>query len=403
MPPSNRPIHRLRRSAAAVATGVVGVVVAGGALAGISADRDDRTSAQAAASSSPSSGTSPSSAASTGGASTTPAAPTGGDATTGTTGSTDLPPPRTKETVTIALGGDTQSHGVAGSLLTEGLGEVGKELAAADLAMVNLETVVAESSAGLHPQDKPFTFVAPPRILDVLREQGVDVVTAANNHGMDFGAEGLRRMLAVTASNPLPVIGIGKDADQAYAPWATTVRGRSVVVFGASDVLDPHLNWTAGPDKPGMAYLDTPGGLERLEAGVRAARAKDPDAVILAYLHWGSERVRCPKPRQVELATRLSAAGANAVVGSHAHIQQTTDTVGSTAVAYGLGNFVFGSGSGVQRKTGVLTLTVPPRGTPTMAWSPALIEGGLPRHLTGSARTAALADFAALDQGCPAR
>lgn len=305
-------------------------------------------------------------------------------------------------TITFAVAGDTQAYGSAAAINTTGLGATGQVLAAADISMVNLETVVASDSSGLQRQRKQFTFLTSPTILTSLQRAGVDIVSAANNHGMDYGQPGLQRMLAVKQSSPVPILGIGSDAEQAYQPLTTTVKGRHVVVFAASDVLDPSLNWTATDTQPGMAYLDTPGGVERVEAGIKAARANDPSAAILVFLHWGSERRRCPSARQQELAQRFATAGANAVVGSHAHILQPTTTIGDTAVAFGLGNFVFGSGSGTSRQTGVLTLTIPAQGATTMAWSPALISGGLPKLLTGDAKQEALQRIADLDQGCGA-
>lgn len=304
--------------------------------------------------------------------------------------------------LTINVAGDTQAYGPAEAIDTQGLGATGRVLGDADLSMVNLETVVADSSAGLVAQPKQFTFVTDPRILTVLKDTGVDVVTSANNHGMDYGQEGLRRMLLVKDRHILPMLGIGHDADEAYQPFTTQVRGRRVVVFGASDVLDPTLNWTATATRPGMAYLDTPGALERLEAAVRQQRAADPNAAILVFLHWGHERVRCPTDRQQLIARGLSDAGATAVVGSHAHIQQPTATVGHTAVAYGLGNFVFGSGQGDQRRTGVLTISVPASTstTPTLRWTPAEISGGLPHLLQGQAKQQAIDEFDNLGQGC---
>lgn len=303
--------------------------------------------------------------------------------------------------ITLAFAGDTQAHGVAGRVNEHGLGEAGRVLAQADLAMVNLETVVAEDTSGLVPQPKPFTFVTDPRILTTLRQSGVDVVTVANNHGMDFGQEGMARMLRVKASSPLPMVGLGKDEREAWAPWVTSVRGRRVVVLGATDVLDAHLDWKATATAPGLAKVKDDSGMAGLLEGVRAARASGPDTVVVVYLHSGIEKQRCPTPRQRETARLLSAAGATVVVGSHAHITQTTTRVGETAVAYGLGNFVFGSGSPETTETGVLTVSVPSAGPPALAWSPARIEGGLPRLLHGAERDRGLRRWERRGEGCP--
>lgn len=377
--------HQVRRTRRAASLGLGGLLVAGLASGGLAlADLwtgDDVP--QAATSSRPASRAQ---------------APTAGASSTrpAERSSTTYPP------LTIAVAGDTQAYGVAGRINEVGLGATGKLLARADLAIVNLETVVAADRAGLRPEPKPFTFVTGPTILHTLKAEGVDVVTAANNHTMDFGEEGMRRMLEVKASSPVPMVGLGKDDTEAWAPWTTEVKGRKVLVFGATDVLDSHLDWKAGPGKPGLAKVKDEAGFAKLVEGVKAARAADPDAVILVYLHSGIELQRCPTPRQIYTDAELAKAGASVVIGSHAHITQTTTTVGSTAVAYGMGNFVFGSGRTETRSTGVLTVTVPSRGTPTMAWDPALITGGLPRLLSGDERERALREWDSRGEGCSA-
>lgn len=303
--------------------------------------------------------------------------------------------------ITLAFAGDVQAHKSAGRINEEGLGETGKVLAAADLAMINLETVVADDLAGLSPQPKPFTFATTPKILDSLKNEGVDVVTAANNHTMDFGDEGMRRMLEVKQDSPVPMVGLGKDDAEAWAPWTTEVKGRKVVVFGATDVLDAHLDWKAAPGKRGLAKVKDEEGFTKLLDAVRQARAASSDDAIVVYLHSGSELVQCPTERQQETSRRLAEAGADVVIGSHAHILQTTGTRGNTAIAYGMGNFVFGSGAEQTRATGVLTVTVPGgQGAPTTDFAPARITKGLPELLDGAAKDEAMARWKGLGQAC---
>ncbi|MEL4358466.1 MULTISPECIES: CapA family protein [unclassified Luteococcus] len=303
--------------------------------------------------------------------------------------------------ITLAFAGDVQAHNSAGRINDVGLGETGKILAKADLAMLNLETVVAEDRTGLKPQPKPFTFATGPKILDSLKKEGVDVVTAANNHTMDFGDEGMKRMLAVKATSPVPMVGLGKDDAEAWAPWTTEVKGRKVVVFGATDVLDEHLDWKAGPNKPGLAKVKDDEGFTKLLDGVKKARAASPDDVVVVYLHSGTELVKCPTPRQQQTMKDLAAAGADVVIGSHAHILQPTATQGNTAIAYGMGNFVFGSGGPQTRPTGVLTVTIPAgQGAGRMTFNPARVTNGLPQLLTGAERDAALKSWEGLGKGC---
>lgn len=303
--------------------------------------------------------------------------------------------------ITIAFAGDTNAVGAAKRINEVGLGATGKVLAAADVSVVNLETVVAEDRRGLTPEPKKYTFATGPEIVSTMQGEGVDVLTAANNHGMDFGEEGMRRMLDFKARSPIPIIGIGADEEEAWAPWETEVDGRQVFVFGATDVLERHLDWKAGPDQLGVAKIRDTDGLEKLLDAVKTARAGDADAAIAVYLHAGIELERCATPRQQELAVRLANAGADVVVQSHAHRLQAVATLGETAVSYGMGNFVFGAKKDETRATGVLTVTVPGApGAPTMEFAPARITEGIPELLEGSEQDAAITSWQQLGEGC---
>jgi poly-gamma-glutamate synthesis protein (capsule biosynthesis protein) len=303
----------------------------------------------------------------------------------------------TGEPVTIAFGGDVHFEGAIGSRLAANpattFGPVAGVLRRADLAVVNLETAVTERGT---PAPKDFTFRAPPAALTALKEAGVDVATMANNHGLDFGPVGLRDSLAAAKAARFPVVGVGRDADEAYRAWRTTVKGQRIAVIGATQVLDSNLAaaWTAGDGKPGIAsaYQE-----ERLLAAVRAARAS-ADTVIVD-LHWGRELANCPIDRQRALAPKLVAAGADVVVGSHAHVLLGGGYLRGAYVHYGLGNFVFYSGGGVTAQSGVLLLTLRGRAVTGSRWVPAVISGGIPIPLQGASANRALASWQSL-RGC---
>jgi poly-gamma-glutamate synthesis protein (capsule biosynthesis protein) len=257
--------------------------------------------------------------------------------------------------------------------------------------MVNLETAITTRGTA---ERKDFTFRAPPSAFRALRAAGVDVVTQANNHGLDYGQVGLADSLAAAHAAHFPVVGIGKDATEAFHPWRTTVHGQRVAVIGATQVIDGNLiaSWTAGPGHPGLASAkDVPA----LLATVRTAR-RSADIVVV-YLHWGTELHTCPNTQQHDLAPQLVAAGADVVVGSHAHVQLGGGYLGHSYVDYGLGNFVFyASGGGVTSRSGVLTLTVRRHAVTKAVWTPAVIESGVPIPLHGAAATAARRSWLAL-------
>ena len=299
--------------------------------------------------------------------------------------------------VVLAFGGDVHFEGVLESKLAANVAGVLQPIEPvfreADLSVVNLETAV---TTGGSPTPKAFVFRAPATAFAALRGGGIDVASMANNHGLDYGETGLRDSLAAAKRYRFPVVGIGLNAAQAYRPFRRTINGQRIAVIGATQVLDDELisAWTAGPRKPGLASAkDVP----RLLQEVRAAR-KTSDTVVV-FLHWGIELQQCPSTEQRTLARQLVAAGADVVVGGHAHRVQGAGRMGKALVGYGLGNFVWYGTSELSTQTGVLLVTVDGRRVVSYRWAPARIVDGVPRPLAGSARRAELASWRSL-RGC---
>ncbi|MET1002861.1 MAG: CapA family protein [Acidimicrobiia bacterium] len=320
--------------------------------------------------------------------------------------STTLPPSTTTTTIgrrgsgepiTLAFAGDVHFEGVLDDKLAADpsavLAPVAPILSAADLAVVNLETAITERG---EPAPKEFTFRAPPSALTALASAGVDAASMANNHGLDYGPVGLEDSLAAEAASGFPVIGIGRNATEAYAPYTATVKGQRIAVIGATQVLDDVLiaAWTATDTQAGLASAKE---VERLVAAVTAARPTTDTLVV--FLHWGIERQTCPSGAQQQLAQQLVDAGADIVVGSHAHRLQGAGRLGPALIGYGLGNFAFYSAPGPGAETGVLLVTATGRDIDTYEWKPAVIRGGVPQPLEGGAAVGALQSWDQL-RGC---
>ena len=314
-------------------------------------------------------------------------------------------PAQRKGSFTIAFAGDVHFEGaIAQHLHADPLtvfGDMIPVLSAADLTVANLETAITE---GGDAQEKQYVFRAPAEAFDALRASGIDVVTNANNHGLDYGQSGFADTLVAARAKGYPVIGSGKDADAAYSPYLVTLHGWRVAVLGASQVIAPELidDWAAGPGHPGIASAYDVG---RLTRAVREAR-RHADVVVV-YLHWGEERNPCPTDRQRTLARQLVDAGADVVVGSHAHVVQGSGFLRAGGrkgyVAYGLGNFLFyASGSGPSTRTSVLTITMAGQKVHEAVRTPARLSSGWTTPLIGReaarevARQEALRDCAGL-------
>jgi len=307
-----------------------------------------------------------------------------------TTTTSTLPPTTTTtrdpqrgngQAVTIAFGGDVHFEGgIRTKLLaspTTMFAPIAPVLSSADISMVNLESALTEQNT---PVPKEFNFKAPATALDAIRAAGIDVVTEANNHGEDYGPQGLADSLAARAAKSFPVIGIGANATEAYAPYLVEVKGQRIGILAATDVMGEEYvkAWTATDAQGGLASTKY-AAQARMVAAIQALRPQVDTLVV--YLHWGVERVACATPRQKALARALVDAGADIIVGSHAHVLLGGGKLGSAFVDYGLGNFVFYNEAGDNGRTGVLMLTVTGRTVDSYQFLPARIRGGIPNPI----------------------
>ena len=318
--------------------------------------------------------------------------------------------PESPEALTIAVAGDVHFEGALRGRLDRpatALAPATSTLAAADLAIINLETSLG--TGGRPEPGKRYTFQAPPTALTALAAAGIDVATMANNHALDYGRNPLAGAFeaietAEAGNPPLAVVGIGRDVDEAFRAARTEVDGTVVATIGASvadedPTADPTGQWAATHTSPGIADALDPARLLRTVRN--ATRWAD---VVVVYLHWGVQGERCPTGAQRSLASALVEAGGDIVVGSHTHVLQGDGRLGEGYVAYGLGNYAWYTPSSATPATGVLTLTVRParsaegRARVTDAvWEGAEIGAdGLPTPLTGPAAAGFGEDVTAL-------
>jgi poly-gamma-glutamate capsule biosynthesis protein CapA/YwtB (metallophosphatase superfamily) len=202
-------------------------------------------------------------------------------------------------------------------------------LADADLTIGNLECAIVKRG---HAVDKPFTFRGPAAALPLLK-QHFSAVSLANNHSGDWGKPGFATELELLRETKLPYFGGGKNASEARKPLILTVRGRRVAFLGYNDF--PPRSFAAGPSSPGTAWLIE----QDVLADLKAARASAD--LVLVFLHWGEDLQPEVTPDQPALARKLVDAGADAVIGGHAHLTQTVEWYKDRPIVYSLGNFVF--------------------------------------------------------------
>ncbi|WP_432157710.1 CapA family protein [Streptomyces sp. bgisy153] len=205
----------------------------------------------------------------------------------------------------------------------------------ADLFLVNLECCVSDRGAPVDVPGKPFFFRAPPRAADVLAGLGVDAVSLANNHALDYGPDALLDTRAELARAGVRSVGAGADAAAARAPLVVTAGG---LRLGILALTDHPAEFAAGPDRPGVAYAnlwdeDVPEWAVRALGDLAGAGSVD---LVVVTVHWGPNMTARPVPHVRRAASALTAAGADLVVGHSAHVFHGF----TRPVLFDLGDFV---------------------------------------------------------------
>lgn len=224
---------------------------------------------------------------------------------------------------------------------------------AADVVIGHLEVPYTDVTEEM-PGDVPAPG-ADPTHLDALARAGFTAVSLAGNHMMDCGPDGLAETIAGLDGNGIRHAGAGPNLAAARAPALIHVDGRTIALL-SYNCVGPELSW-ASADSAGCAYVRVlasdggptrpaadlveidPASLAEMEADIAAARTH-VDLVVVA-LHKGiTHRPAVLAPYERPLAHAAVRAGADVVVGHHAHIARGIEVYRGKPIYHGLGNGV---------------------------------------------------------------
>jgi len=261
-------------------------------------------------------------------------------------------------------------------------------LTAADVAFLNLETSIARGGARL--PGKGIWFRSAPEFAQELASAGVDVVTLANNHVLDYDDPAFAETLSNLAEAGIAVCGGGKNIAEARRPAVLSANGISVAFLGYSEFA--HIYWSvarprrfvAGEASPGISPWDREAIIEDIRRAKRLA-----DHVVVSF-HWGDEYVSMPTDRQVSLAHAAIDAGASVVHGHHPHVLQPVEVYHGGVIFYSLGNFVFDQKKPATVESMIAYVTFSPEAVVRAEIIPVRIEECRPRPLTAWAARAAI-------------
>lgn len=265
----------------------------------------------------------------------------------------------------IAFGGDVnlgrrQNHISGRDGFARALRGVSR-LAEADLAIANLECVLA---SGGEPADKgesrPFHFRGRPEQVEILHAAGIDVVATANNHSGDYGSTALFEQHDILERAGIGHAGTGRNRGEACAAHYSSA-GELVVATISVDTTKTHFSATA--DAPGSCHVR----LDDLAAwqgdiARSIADARKHAHIVLVAVHWGRNHRKQPTRAEVAAGHALIDAGADAVLGSSAHILQGVEVYRGRPIIHDAGNLLFDSQEHPDVDSAIFSLRVGPEG-----------------------------------------
>jgi poly-gamma-glutamate synthesis protein (capsule biosynthesis protein) len=154
--------------------------------------------------------------------------------------------------------------------------------------------------------------------------------TLANNHILDYQAQGLRDTIAFLTRTGKRYFGAGVNRRASFEPLRLELEGHKIALLGTSQ-------WHAATRRaPGA----TPRALRPLLR--RVGRLAADGYFVVVYAHWNYEYLDFPAPANRRFAQRLIDGGAHLIVASHPHVIQGFEEHRGRYVFHSLGNFVFG-------------------------------------------------------------
>jgi poly-gamma-glutamate synthesis protein (capsule biosynthesis protein) len=252
----------------------------------------------------------------------------------------------------------------------------------ADLVVANLECVI--SNTGTRWPSKLIHLRAPLLAAESLAAGGIDLVSVANNHALDFGPAAFMDSLRRLDAQGIDHAGGGADADAAREPAIVEENGLTMAFLGyvlpfSSKTTFNTREWTATASRAGLT-IGTPDAVRR-----DVNKVKDSVDIVVVMVHGGLEGRSRPSAAQRTFASAALDAGASLVLGHHPHVLQGYAKRGDRLIAFSLGNFVFARFDGRENDSAILDVTLTPDGVASLDWIPVVIRNdGIPRPATAA-------------------
>ncbi len=215
-------------------------------------------------------------------------------------------------------------------------------IAAADLAFINQETIIANDQYEISGAN--LNFNSPTELGDEVVDLGFDVICMSNNHALDKGTGGLSAALdywegkVSDAQSPLYVIGAYRNEEDMADYRISEVNGMKIGWLAYTE----HINGYSLPADSPMRLPKTD-DKQLIEAQIKELKSMT-DAVVVSA-HWGTEDTHVVNENVKNLAQDMIEWGADVIIGTHPHTLQTMEYITRSDgtqgfVFYSLGNFI---------------------------------------------------------------
>ena len=199
----------------------------------------------------------------------------------------------------------------------------------ADYRIFNLEVPLADIATPIEKNGP--ALIAPTATIAGYKALGVDLLTIANNHIMDQGAQGFASTIKTVEENAIAYVGGGSTLEDAEKPYIFEIDGKKIGVYACAE----HEFSIAGENTPGANPFDP---LESLDHIV-ALKARCDFCVVLH--HGGKEHYRYPSPNLQKVCRKMVEKGADLVICQHSHCIGCEEKYRGSTIVYGQGNFLF--------------------------------------------------------------
>lgn len=246
-------------------------------------------------------------------------------------------------TITLAFGGDV----MLGRLVNKTIRKRGPQyiwgntlrlLKEADLTLVNLECVIAKDGVPFFPP-RVFYFRTDPESAMALTVAGIDIVSLANNHAMDFQAKALIESIEHLNKLGIAHAGAGRNKKQALKPALLEINGMKI---GVLSFADQFRDYAAGKDSSGVNFIEInleKKNFERVRKTIQEVRDQGADLVVFS-IHWGPNMRQEPTKYFVQFAHAVIDAGVDIFHGHSAHVFQGIEIYKGKPIFYDTGDLI---------------------------------------------------------------